>query len=59
MRNDLLMLFANQRYEIVAQRDGKEKLRMDALKTIRHIVESNGGKPASIENVYFTSFVMQ
>jgi len=59
VRNDLLMLFANQKYEIVAQRDGKEKLRLDALKTVRHIVETNGGKPASIENVYFTSFVMQ
>jgi len=59
VRNDLLMLFANQKYEVVAQRDGKENLRMDALKTIRHIVETNGGKPGSIENVYFTSFVMQ
>ena len=27
MRNDLLMLFANQKYEVVAQREGKEKLR--------------------------------
>ncbi|MBS0418238.1 MAG: flagellar basal body-associated FliL family protein [Proteobacteria bacterium] len=59
VRNDLLMLFGNQKYEVVAQNDGKEKLRMDALKAVRHIVEANGGKPASIENVYFTSFVMQ
>ena len=59
IRNDLLMLFGNQKYEVVAQREGKEKLRMDALKSIRHVVETNGGKPESIENVYFTSFVMQ
>jgi len=59
IRNDLLMLFANQKYEVVAQREGKEKLRMEALKSIKHVVETNGGKPDSIENVYFTSFVMQ
>ena len=53
------MLFANQKYEVVAQREGKEKLRMEALKSIKHVVETNGGKPDSIENVYFTSFVMQ
>jgi flagellar protein FliL len=59
IRNDLLMLFANQKYEVVAQREGKEKLRMEALKSIKHVVETNGGKPDTIENVYFTSFVMQ
>jgi flagellar FliL protein len=59
VRNDLLLLFANQKYEVVAARAGKEKLRSDALGAIRHVVESGGGKPAHIENVYFTSFVMQ
>jgi flagellar FliL protein len=59
VRNDLLMLFGNQKYEVVAQRAGKEKLRSDALATIRHVVQNAGGKPESIENVYFTSFVMQ
>jgi flagellar FliL protein len=59
VRNDLLLLFANQKYEVVAARAGKEKLRSDALAAIRHVVESGGGKPAHIENVYFTSFVMQ
>jgi len=59
VRNDLLLLFANQKYEVVAARAGKEKLRTDALATIRHIVEGGGGKPERIEQVYFTSFVMQ
>jgi flagellar FliL protein len=59
VRNDLLLLFANQKYEVVAARAGKEKLRADALTAIRHVVEAGGGKPASIEQVYFTSFVMQ
>jgi flagellar FliL protein len=59
VRNDLLLLFANQKAEVVAARAGKEKLRADALTAIRHVVETSGGKPASIEQVYFTSFVMQ
>lgn len=59
IRNDLLLLFANQKYEVVAQRAGKEKLRADALTAIRHIIETAGGKPDHIEQVYFTSFVMQ
>lgn len=59
VRNDLLLLFANQRYDVVAVRAGKEKLRSDALAAVRHVVESGGGKPDRIEQVYFTSFVMQ
>ena len=59
VRNDLLMLFANQKYEVVAARAGKEKLRADALTAIRHVVESGGGKADHVEQVYFTSFVMQ
>jgi flagellar protein FliL len=59
VRNDLLMLFANQKYEVVAARAGKEKLRSDALGAIRHVVESSGGKAGHVEQVYFTSFVMQ
>jgi flagellar FliL protein len=59
VRNDLLMLFANQKYDVVATRAGKEKLRSDALGAIRHVVESGGGKADHVEQVYFTSFVMQ
>jgi flagellar FliL protein len=59
VRNDLLLLFANQKYDVVATRAGKEKLRSDALTAIRHVVGSGGGNPDRIEQVYFTSFVMQ
>jgi flagellar protein FliL len=59
VRNDLLMLFGNQKYEAVSQRAGKERLRSDALATVRHVVQNAGGKPDHIEQVYFTSFVMQ
>jgi len=59
VRNDLLLLFANQKYDVVATRPGKEKLRADALTAIRHVVDSGGGKGDRVEQVYFTSFVMQ
>ncbi|MFL6605962.1 MAG: flagellar basal body-associated protein FliL [Steroidobacteraceae bacterium] len=59
VRNDLLLLFANQKYDVVATRAGKEKLRAEALTAIRHVVESGGGKADRVEQVYFTSFVMQ
>jgi flagellar FliL protein len=59
LRNDLLLLFANQKYDVVATRAGKEKLRSDALAAIRQVVDSGGGKPDRVEQVYFTSFVMQ
>jgi flagellar FliL protein len=59
VRNDLLLLFGNQKYEVVATRAGKEKLRSDALTAVRHVVASAGGKAEHIEQVYFTSFVMQ
>jgi flagellar FliL protein len=59
IRNDLLLLFGNQRYEVIASREGKEKLRLDALESVRKIMKQAGGKPEAIEAVYFTSFVMQ
>jgi len=59
IRNDLLMLFSNQKYADIASRDGKEALRGRALDAVRRAVSSNGGKPEHVEAVYFTSFVMQ
>jgi flagellar FliL protein len=59
VRNDLLFLLGNQKYAVVATREGKERLRSDALSVVRHILEGAGGKPEHIEAVYFTSFVMQ
>ena len=59
VRNDLLLLFGNQKYDVLSTRAGKEKLRGEALTTVRHVVQSAGGKADHIEQVYFTSFVMQ
>ncbi|MEP7244222.1 MAG: flagellar basal body-associated FliL family protein [Gammaproteobacteria bacterium] len=59
VRNDLLLLLGGQKYETISSREGKEKLRQDALAVVRRIVTTAGGKPDSVEAVYFTSFVMQ
>jgi flagellar FliL protein len=59
VRNDLLLLLGNQSYTTISSREGKEKLRLLALDSIRKVVTSAGGKAETVEAVYFTSFVMQ
>ncbi len=59
IRNDLLLLFSNQKYADIATSQGKEKLRSEALDAVRKVVADNGGEPDRVEAVYFTSFVMQ
>lgn len=59
IRNDLLLLFGNKHVEDVATQEGKEKLRADALEAVRKVVEAEGGEAEQVENIYFTSFVMQ
>jgi flagellar protein FliL len=59
IRNDLLLLFGNQKYEQISTREGKEALRQQALDAVRRILKDSGGKPELVEGAYFTSFVMQ
>jgi flagellar protein FliL len=59
VRNDLLLLLGNQSYTTISSRDGKEKLRQQALEAVRKVVVSAGGKAEKVEAIYFTSFVMQ
>lgn len=59
VRNDLLILLANQKYAVIATPAGKEQLRADALAAIRKDLVQAGGDPKRLEAVYFTSFVMQ
>lgn len=59
VRNDLLLLFANQKYAQLSTREGKEALRTQALEAVRKVLASAGGHPERLEAVYFTSFVMQ
>jgi flagellar FliL protein len=59
IRNDLLMLYGNQKYETISTREGKEALRAESLAAVRAIIVKAGGSEDSVENVFFTSFVMQ
>ncbi len=58
LRDALIMLFSNQDSSVLATREGKEQLRLDALAAVQKVLEGkSGGK--SIAAVYFTAFVMQ
>lgn len=59
IRNDLLLLLANQEYATLTSREGKESLRQQSLETVRKVIGREGGKPEAVEAVLFTSFVMQ
>jgi flagellar protein FliL len=59
VRNELLLLFGNQKYATLATRAGKEALRDQTLESVRKIIGGAGGHPERVEAVYFTSFVMQ
>lgn len=59
IRNDLLLLFGNQTYEAISTREGKEKLRSEAKDTVAKIIEREGGDAKKVEDLFFTSFVMQ
>lgn len=58
IRNNLIMLFANQKLETLQTNEGKEKLRAQALEQIQAVLSREIGY-AGIEAVYFTIFVMQ
>jgi flagellar FliL protein len=59
IRNDLLMLFGSQTYESISTLEGKDQLRASALSTVQKIIQAEGGNSKNVEQLYFTSFVMQ
>lgn len=59
IRNDLLMLFGSQTHETISTREGKEKLRNEALQVVAKVIAGEGGTGRNVEQLYFTSFVMQ
>ncbi len=58
IRNDLILLFSNQKFDVLSTLNGKEKLRQQALAQIQSILNREFGLPG-IEAVYFTTFVLQ
>lgn len=59
IRNNMLMLLGSQTYDTLSSMEGKEGLRKQALETIAKVVEDEGGEGKKVEDLYFTSFVMQ
>ena len=57
IRNNLLLLMSNRDYQTLISREGKEKLRQEALAEVRAVQKKEGG--ADIDDVLFTSFVVQ
>ncbi|RFA28538.1 hypothetical protein CAI21_11760 [Alkalilimnicola ehrlichii] len=58
IRNNLLMLFGTVEYAEVQTREGKDRLRHQALAEINKVLKDKGA-PALLEELYFTGFVMQ
>lgn len=58
IRNNLVMLFSSQDPMALNTREGKEKLREETLAEVQKVLQEETGKPG-VENVFFTSFVMQ
>jgi flagellar protein FliL len=57
IRNNLLLLMSNRNYQSLMSREGKEKLRAEALAEIRAVQKKQGG--GDIDDLLFTSFVVQ
>jgi flagellar FliL protein len=58
IRNNLIMLLSSQNQSVVGTREGKEKLRAEALTEIQKVLKEQTGD-VGVESVYFTIFVMQ
>lgn len=74
IRNNILLILSAQKYEEVKTRKGKEDLQKTLLEAIQKVIgeanpalaankdtkgEGKGPAPYTIEQVYFTSFIMQ
>jgi flagellar protein FliL len=57
IRNNLLLLMSNRDYQSMMSRDGKDKLRQEALAEIRAVQKKQRGE--DVDDVLFTSFVVQ
>ena len=57
IRNNLLLLMSNRNYQTMMSREGKEKLRQEALTEVRAVQKKEGGP--DVDDVLFTSFVVQ
>jgi len=59
IRNNMLLLLGSQTLDTISTLEAKEELRKKALETIVKIVDEEGGEGKKVEDLFFTSFVMQ
>jgi flagellar FliL protein len=57
IRNNLLLVMSNRNYQALMSREGKEKLREEALAELRAVQKKQGGP--DVDDLLFTSFVVQ
>jgi flagellar basal body-associated protein FliL len=57
IRNNLLLLMSNRDYQSMMSREGKEKLRQEALTEIRAVQKKQSAP--DVDDLLFTSFVVQ
>lgn len=58
IRNNMVFILSSKRYEELITPEGKEDLRKQLLTEIRSILKKETGN-GDVEDIYFTSFVMQ
>jgi flagellar protein FliL len=58
IRNNVVFILSSKRYEDLITPEGKEDLRKQVLKEVRKILKKETGN-GDVEDIYFTSFVMQ
>ena len=58
IRNNLVMAFSSQDFDVLRTPEGKETLRQTALEEIQKVLTEETGEPG-VEQVLFTNFVMQ
>ena len=58
IRNNLVVLFGQQKSADLRAPDGKERLQKSALEAVQSVIDKHGSG-GQVDNVFFTSFVMQ
>ena len=58
VRNNLVMLFSSQDFDLLRTSEGKDMLRQRVLEELQNILIEQVGEPG-VEQVLFTNFVMQ
>ena len=59
IRSNLVMILSSKTSDDLRTPEGKEALRSETLAGIQEVVIAEGGNDGAVEEVYFTSFVMQ